>query len=258
MPTLHIFNGDEWSEIVGSGGGGVDSGYQALVMHRSFNVLFGEHAAVNVGIAEYDPLSDYLLVFENKILITEHVEFTLNTGTRAITKIDGMWPGQTRFDFIVFKSITGAATVKMYFNDVTLGTAANEFLINIPEYVPANDLLQVYKNSTYMHPERDYSLSANGLRVVKPSGTWPIGTIFDMVVTKHLRLSPAEYEEKNAQINNLQTSVNGLVTDVGVIQSKVGTIEDNHMVVQDDTTAKKFRIGINNGLLYFQEKLGVN
>ena len=221
MPTLNIFDGTAWSQMGGSIDAMKDVYGVEMVHWRTQIGVAGNH--VEIEVEGYQSESDHLIVFQNSVLIVKDQDYDMDIEGRGIVNPDGNWDQNTQFDFFIFKGVVGSANVKAYYSDYEIIDAPTDTVpIGIPEYNFTSDILQVYKNSTYMHLGRDYKITTDSKEIVSETGDWPIDTLFDFVVNKQVRLSQ---------------------------QAGVG-FPGTHMILNDDVDGTPYRIGISNGNLY--------
>ncbi len=69
-------------------------------------------------------------------------------------------------------------------NRVTLLAEGSTVVIGITGFDKLADALTVYQNSTYIAEDYEYSISTDSLNIVKDSGVWGTGTVFDFQVMK--------------------------------------------------------------------------
>lgn len=83
---------------------------------------------------------------------------------------------------VVWSESTGGGSILVpTYTRTTLVTATNSAAIGTG-FDPSKDSLTVFKNSVYLAPNSEYTVV--GTNIVKTSGTWANGTIFDFVVTQ--------------------------------------------------------------------------
>lgn len=81
-------------------------------------------------------------------------------------------------NFQLLSGSGGGISLPVYDNVVT-NTSTNTVVFNILGFDSTRDVLLVYANSTFIQVNADYSIS--GSSIVKTSGTWASGTIFNFV-----------------------------------------------------------------------------
>lgn len=99
MANLKIYNRftGKWEEIK------IDS---RIKMIKNRIVLPAKLNSVNIGITEFNPADDGLMVFKNGSLLSENVHYIFNSGTLQIYSIDGsQWGVGTEFVFVVLKNV---------------------------------------------------------------------------------------------------------------------------------------------------------
>ena len=189
MPSLYIFSNGDWHEITGSGGGGVGS----FQMYRGYKEINTNKREVEVTVEEYDPINDYLLVFQNSALIAEEMDYLVEDKkiVRAAAKND--WISGTHFDFIVLKGVFGAAKLNAHNGSTQINFPQNQVQIPILDFNKTTDIMNVYRNSAYMKPGRDYEVSSNSRLIIRPNGEeWPAETVFDFSVIKQVKTEGVE------------------------------------------------------------------
>jgi hypothetical protein len=74
-------------------------------------------------------------------------------------------------------------------NDVVLGSDSSNIPIGIPEFNASQDVLMVFKNSTYVHQGVDWDINPDLISIDVLSGTWLAGTEVNFVVLKNMQQS---------------------------------------------------------------------
>lgn len=72
-------------------------------------------------------------------------------------------------------------------SSTTINTSTNTVAINIPEFNKNTDILMVYKNSTYIEENEDYTISEDSMSIINPNGNWnesEVEMVFNFVVLK--------------------------------------------------------------------------
>ena len=109
-----------------------------------------------------------------KNVIDEIVSGDIQTGQIVSVLYDG-----TNFQIISGSGSDGGNRLPVY-SRTTLGVDSASVTIGIVGFDKGKDLLQVVANSTYLAGQGlDYSVSTDSLTIVKTSGTWNAGTVFD-------------------------------------------------------------------------------
>lgn len=81
------------------------------VMLRNTTTITTVESSAPVGIADYNPSTDFLLVVKNSVVLTEGEEYTIDTANKAIVNTQGSWDGTANpinFLFIVYKNVAGS------------------------------------------------------------------------------------------------------------------------------------------------------
>lgn len=76
----------------------------------------------------------------------------------------------------------GSGVFIPYKNRVITDSETNTVTIGIADYEATRDTIFTYQNSTYISKDLDYTVSSDSLTIVKISGTWATGTVFDFHV----------------------------------------------------------------------------
>ena len=181
-------------EAVGSGTGG-----SSLV---SINESVFVNAAVNevslgklVGIISE---KDKLIVHFNSIHLMEGIDYRISDdGSKIIKLTNGYWNESNEpnslFAFELLKNVSNGinnndngifdSKLTTKTNNVVLNGSTNEVEIGIPGYDKNNDMMMVFKNSTFMVEGVDYIISNNSKVITNPNGYWNESNISDYSIT---------------------------------------------------------------------------
>lgn len=89
-----------------------------------------------------------------------------------------------------WEEIKVSTRLTTYQNRVILSTVSGTASIGITQFNPADDVLLVFQDSTYIQNVLDYTISGDGLTIYhinNPSQTWNANTCFDFIVLKNVQ-----------------------------------------------------------------------
>lgn len=124
-----------------------------------------------------------LMVHYNSTYLLEGEDFIVINGGTAIEKIEGTWNEDNEiclFTFDLFKNIkttnkgdfevdTKLARLQ---NTVSILDDVTEVSIGISTFDKENDILMVFKNSTFLTEYVDYIIDPNGAKIISKRDTW--------------------------------------------------------------------------------------
>ncbi len=88
----------------------------------------------------------------------------------------------------------GGTKVVSYKNTVELSVNTSTVTIGISQYTHTSDVLMVFKNTTYIEKDIDYTISSDGLSINKVGGEWTTPSTFNFIVLKNVFVNSVEYD----------------------------------------------------------------
>ena len=103
-------------------------------------------------------------------------------------------------------------------NNVTISTTVSQMDIGISDFDKNNDVLLVYKNSTYLIEDVDYTISDDSSKIISSNGNWNVDAeddfIFSFIVLKEVATSNPNILIGTENIKNGAVTMEKLADDV--------------------------------------------
>ena len=172
-------------------GGG--SGSIATVYTSSYETTAYENE-VPVGILDFDPDQDILLVHKNSTYIKKGRDYELSADGTVIQKVDGSWADGIVFDFMVIAVTfdpgaqeTGLKLLKLNDHQTVNGSSVTNIPFQIPEFIAGVDILEVYQKEVRLFEGIHWTLNADKKSIDLNGYSVDIGETFHFEVFKKIR-----------------------------------------------------------------------
>jgi len=200
-------------------GGTGSGGSYRVISYTDTGTLSGAQSTVTIDIAEYDATEDMMQFHMAGVLLTEDVDYVLNTGTKEVTKIndgESTWEDGSRWDATVLQNVLTTAPDEVYgaykfgnYTDYgTLSGAQSDVTIDISEYDPLVDAMQFYMAGVLLTKDVDYTLNTSTKVVTKinndGSTTWKDGSRWDAQVFQNVKVL---FPEEISVILNIKRTI---------------------------------------------------
>lgn len=180
---------------------------------------------------------------------------------------------------------SGNIGIDYFKNRVVLTQNSQTVKINITEYNRSTDFLIVFINGLIGVEGINYTIDNDDITLRAVGGTWELGDEFDFIALKRTVVIMDRYDaglfadgtirkEKltvglQEEISNATSGVASVASGLTGATNEITAIKDDitkkvsginseialkmNKTIVDNTTNKKYEIGINNGLLYYRE-----
>lgn len=123
---------------------------------------------------------------------------------------------------------SGGGTLVQKKNTVIINTQTTEVNIGIPEYDKDTDVLMVFKNSTYLEENEDYTISEDSTKINSINETWNTSNIemtFNFIVFKNVpeltRLDGSLILDGSIPLSKLSNDIINLIQTSSSISSRI-------------------------------------
>lgn len=128
---------------------------------------------------EYNPTTTYNV--DNLVTYNGSTYVCIQTSTGNVPTDTNYWK--------LFVAKGASILLTQLKNTVTLSSDSTNIPIGIPEFNASQDVLMVFKNSTYVHQGVDWDINPDLISIDVLSGTWLAGTEVNFVVLKNMQQS---------------------------------------------------------------------
>lgn len=203
----------------GNGGGGTgptpEPSGRGIQVKKNTTVINTTVTKVDIGIPEFNKTKDLLLVMKNSTYIEEGTHYTISNDGHILALSGQSWNTERipmAFNFIVFtekiNSVTGEVNIIKSTKSIT--TPATSVEIGIEGFNKELDSIMVFKNSTYLEHDEDYTISNDNLSILPRVGDkWNLNSkniTFNFMVIKKSQSSGVD----SSIINEIKNDVTNL------------------------------------------------
>ena len=234
-------------EVVGAGAGGggslVSINESVFVNNAVKEVSLGNLVGVISG-------KDKLITHFNSTHLMEGVDYRISDdGSKIIKLTEGYWNESNEpnalFVFELFKSVNSVngdnividSKLTTKTNNVILAGPTNEVEIGIPGFDKNNDMIMVFKNSTFMVEGVDYTISDDSMVVTNLNGRWNESNVSDYCITFVVFKEVVMYNSDGSGItmdmlgNDVKSTLSNLNNSISLQNERIDALEDKEVEV---------------------------